>query len=114
MIFMTFSGEERALGSKHWVSNPTIPLTSIVAMINMDMIGRLKDGKLNVQGLGTSSMWPAIIDSAKKDLPLVVSTTADGFGPSDHSSFTGKGIPVLFYFTGLHSDYHRQPTPGIR
>lgn len=108
VIFMTYSGEEKGLlGSKHWVSNPTIPLTSIVAMINMDMIGRLKDGKLNVQGLGTSSMWPAIVDSAKKNLPLVVSTTADGFGPSDHSSFTGKGIPVLFYFTGLHSDYHR-------
>ncbi|MCX6140792.1 MAG: M28 family peptidase [Candidatus Kapabacteria bacterium] len=108
IVFMTFSGEEKGLlGSKHWVTNPTIPLSNIVAMINMDMIGRLKDGKLNIQGTGTSSVWPSVIDSAKIGLPLTVSTTADGFGPSDHSSFTGKGIPVLFYFTGLHSDYHR-------
>jgi aminopeptidase YwaD len=108
VLFMAFSGEEKGLlGSKHWVSTPTVPLDRIVAMINLDMIGRLKDGKLNVQGVGTSSLWPALIDSAKKGLPLTVTTTADGFGPSDHSSFTGKGIPVLFFFTGLHGDYHR-------
>lgn len=108
VVFMAFSGEEKGLlGSKHWVNNPTLPLANVVAMINLDMIGRLKDKKLNIQGLGTSSMWPALVDSAKKGLPLVVSTTADGFGPSDHSSFTGKSIPVLFFFTGLHSDYHR-------
>lgn len=108
VLFMAFSGEEKGLlGSKHWVSTPTVPLDKIAAMINLDMIGRLKDGKLNVQGLGTSSLWPAVIDSAKKGLPLTVTTTADGFGPSDHSSFTGKGIPVLFFFTGLHGDYHR-------
>jgi len=108
ILFMTFSGEEKGLlGSKHWVTHPTVPLNHIVAMINMDMIGRLKDGKVNIQGTGTSTIWPAVIDSSKKGLPLTVSTTADGFGPSDHSSFTGKGIPVLFYFTGLHSDYHR-------
>lgn len=108
VLFMAFSGEEKGLlGSKHWVSNPTIAIERVVAMINLDMIGRLKDGKLNVQGLGTSPEWPAVVDSAKKDLPLTVTTTADGFGPSDHSSFTSKGIPVLFYFTGLHSDYHR-------
>ena len=108
VLFMAFSGEEKGLlGSKHWVSTPTVPLEKIAAMINLDMIGRLKDGKLNVQGLGTSSLWPAVVDSAKKGLPLTVTTTADGFGPSDHSSFTGKGIPVLFFFTGLHGDYHR-------
>jgi len=108
VLFMAFSGEEKGLlGSKHWVTTPTVPLERIVAMINLDMIGRLKDGKLNVQGLGTSARWPAVIDSAKKGLPLTVTTTADGFGPSDHSSFTGKGIPVLFFFTGLHGDYHR-------
>jgi Zn-dependent M28 family amino/carboxypeptidase len=108
VVFMAFSGEEKGLlGSKHWVTSPTIALERVVAMINLDMIGRLKDGKLNVQGVGTSPVWPALIDSAKKGLPLTVTTTADGFGPSDHSSFTGKGIPVLFYFTGLHADYHR-------
>jgi aminopeptidase YwaD len=108
IVFMTFSGEEKGLlGSKHWVSNPTLPLNQIAAMINLDMIGRLKDGKLNVQGTGTSAIWPRVIDSAKAGLPLTVTTTADGFGPSDHSSFTAKNIPVLFYFTGLHGDYHR-------
>lgn len=108
VLFMAFSGEEKGLlGSKHWVTTPTVPLDRVVAMINLDMIGRLKDGKLNVQGVGTCSRWPAVIDSAKKGLPLTVTTTADGFGPSDHSSFTGKGIPVLFFFTGLHGDYHR-------
>jgi hypothetical protein len=108
IVFMTFSGEEKGLlGSKHWVSNPTIPINQVAAMINLDMIGRLKDGKLNIQGTGTSSIWPRVIDSAKAGLPLTVTTTADGFGPSDHSSFTAKNIPVLFYFTGLHGDYHR-------
>ncbi len=108
VLFMAFSGEEKGLlGSKHWVTTPTVPLDKVVAMINLDMIGRLKDGKLNIQGVGTSSRWPAVIDSAKKGLPLTITTTADGFGPSDHSSFTGKGIPVLFFFTGLHGDYHR-------
>jgi hypothetical protein len=108
IVFMTFSGEEKGLlGSKHWVSNPTIPINQVAAMINLDMIGRLKDGKLNIQGTGTSSIWPKVIDSAKAGLPLTVTTTADGFGPSDHSSFTAKNIPVLFYFTGLHGDYHR-------
>ena len=108
IVFMTFSGEEKGLlGSKHWVSNPTLPINQIAAMINLDMIGRLNNGKLNIQGTGTSSIWPRVIDSAKAGLPLTVTTTADGFGPSDHSSFTAKNIPVLFYFTGLHGDYHR-------
>jgi Zn-dependent M28 family amino/carboxypeptidase len=108
IVFMAFSGEEKGLlGSKHWVSNPTLPLGQIVAMVNLDMIGRLTNGKLNIQGTGTSPIWPRVIDSAKAGLPLTVTTTADGFGPSDHSSFTAKNIPVLFYFTGLHGDYHR-------
>lgn len=108
IVFMAFSGEEKGLlGSKHWVSKPSLPLNQIVAMINLDMIGRLTNGKLNIQGTGTSPIWPRVIDSAKAGLPLTVTTTADGFGPSDHSSFTAKNIPVLFYFTGLHGDYHR-------
>lgn len=108
VLFLAFSGEEKGLiGSKYWTSTPTIPLADVAAMINMDMIGRLKDNKLNIQGTGTSSIWPALINRTKADLPLVISSTSDGFGPSDHSSFTAKSIPVLFFFTGLHSDYHR-------
>ncbi len=108
MLFMGFSGEEKGLlGSKAWVATPTVPLSDVAAMINLDMVGRLKDNKVNVQGYGTSSKWPALIDSAKAVAGLAVSTTADGFGPSDHSSFFSKDIPVLFFFTGLHTDYHR-------
>jgi len=108
IAFIGFSGEEKGLvGSKHFTNNPTIALSDVVAMVNLDMIGRLKDNKLNIQGTGTATEWPGIIDRAKADLPFVLSTTADGFGPSDHSSFTAKNIPVLFFFTGLHTDYHR-------
>ncbi|MDZ4746575.1 MAG: M28 family peptidase [bacterium] len=108
ILFLAFSGEEKGLvGSKYWTTTPTIPFADVAAMINMDMIGRLKDNKLNIQGTGTSSVWPSIITRTKTDLPLVVSSTSDGFGPSDHSSFTAKNVPVLFFFTGLHTDYHR-------
>lgn len=108
VLFLAFSGEEKGLvGSKYWTTTPTTPLDDVAAMINMDMIGRLKDNKLNIQGTGTSASWPAVINRGKTDLPLVISTTSDGFGPSDHSSFTAKNVPVLFFFTGLHADYHR-------
>jgi Zn-dependent M28 family amino/carboxypeptidase len=108
IVVMGFSGEEKGLlGSKHWVSNPTLPLSKVTAMINLDMIGRMTNKKLNIQGVGTSPVWPALIDSTKVGTQFTISTTADGFGPSDHSSFTAKSIPVLFFFTGLHSDYHR-------
>ena len=76
-------------------------------MFNMDMIGRLKNDKLNVHGTGTSTAWEDILAAATDGSGLKVSTSADCFGPSDHSSFTPKKIPVLFFFTGLHTDYHR-------
>jgi hypothetical protein len=108
VVFMLFSGEERGLlGSAHYVKNPIIPLENTICMLNMDMIGRLKDTKLNVQGVGTSSRWQGLVDSLGKVYSFTISTAADGFGPSDHSSFYGKDCPVLFIFTGLHSDYHR-------
>ncbi len=108
IVFIAFSGEERGLeGSKHWVQSPTVPLDNVVAMFNMDMIGRLTNNKLNVHGVGTYMEWPAIVEDANKQAQFTISTTADGFGPSDHSSFTPKKIPVLFFFTGLHTDYHR-------
>ena len=108
VVFMAYSAEEKGLlGSKHWVSTPTMPLENVVAMMNMDMIGRLKNEKLNVHGTGTSDEWQSILDSASSGSGLTVSTTADGFGPSDHASFTPKKVPVLHFFTGLHTDYHR-------
>jgi len=108
VVVMTFSGEEKGLlGSKHWVASPTLPLENVTAMVNMDMIGRLKDNKLNVHGTGTSAAWKPILDSAFAGTELRMSVSEDGFGPSDHASFTPKKIPVLHFFTGLHTDYHR-------
>lgn len=108
VVFMAFSGEEKGLlGSKHWVQSPTLPLKSLVTMINMDMIGHLTNNKLNIHGTGTSTTWPELIERTNKDFNFTISTTTDGFSPSDHSSFTPLKVPVLFFFTGLHSDYHR-------
>jgi len=108
VMFIGFTAEERGLlGSAHFVKYPLIGLDSIAMMINMDMIGRLKDGKLNVGGIGTSSIFKHIVDSIGTLHPVALSYTEDGFGPSDHASFYGKEKPVLFFFTGLHSDYHR-------
>ncbi|MCZ7556222.1 MAG: M28 family peptidase [Bacteroidia bacterium] len=110
MLFLAFSGEEMGLlGSAHWVSHPTVPLENIIAMINLDMIGRLPDStrRLHVQGTGTSPVWNDLVTSSNGDFGFDLARIEDGQGSSDHSSFYGKNIPVLFFFTGLHSDYHR-------
>lgn len=108
IIVMAFSGEEMGLlGSAHYVKNPQVPNAQIAAMINLDMVGRLKDNKLNVHGTGSSSKWNGWIDSLATLHQFELSKSEDGFGPSDHSSFYGQDRPVLFFFTGLHSDYHR-------
>jgi hypothetical protein len=110
MVFMAFSGEEMGLlGSSHWVDDPTIALENVKAMYNLDMVGRLPHDtrRLNVQGIGTSPVWKEMVeefnDTERFDLALI----DDGHGSSDHSSFYAKDIPVLFFFTGLHTDYHR-------
>ncbi|HKX83475.1 MAG TPA: M28 family peptidase, partial [Pyrinomonadaceae bacterium] len=131
LIFMAFSGEEEGLlGSNFYVNNPIWPLEKTVAMINLDMVGRLKDQKLNIGGIGTASEWKRMVEERNINsellgslgqVPLPTATPApgqslevfslqlneDGFGPSDHSSFYGKKIPVLFLFTGTHEDYHK-------
>jgi Peptidase family M28/PDZ domain/PA domain len=108
VLFMTFAGEELGLfGSSHFVNNPTMPLASITAMINMDMIGRLSNRPLNVMGTGTSPNFPAWIDQANKRVGLKLTLSNGGHEGSDHLSFDGKHIPTLFFFSGLHSDYHR-------
>lgn len=110
MVFMGFSGEEMGLlGSAHWVNKPTVPLSNITAMINLDMIGRLPDStrKLHVQGIGTSPLWKALVEKLNEPYKFQLALIDDGQGSSDHSSFYMKDIPVLFFFTGLHSDYHR-------
>jgi hypothetical protein len=147
IMFIAFSGEEEGLiGSNYYVNHPVVPLTSTVAMINMDMIGRLKDKKLIIGGVGTAQEWRSMIDADNSvqsmtvslnspisaasatlsaALPIVLGANGqpvvtldpakpfdltlneDGFGPSDHSSFYSKQIPVLFFWTGNHEDYHK-------
>jgi hypothetical protein len=163
IVFIAFSGEEEGLlGSDYYVNHPTVPLQNTVAMINMDMIGRLQQSKLNIGGLGTASEWRSWIENENstekirtsafakpqgsdsdstayhvnlngqttgrqyplvigangqpvvtKDMPteaaspFVLALNEDGYGPSDHSSFYAKQIPVLFFWTGTHDDYHK-------
>ena len=154
LVFIAFSGEEEGLlGSNYYVNHPLRPLENTVAMINMDMIGRMKNNKLIVGGVGTADGWRNVIDSSAKfwgigvtpvpasyGKPLEGTLTAkpespsaranqsangsltasldsiraldltlseDGYGPSDHSSFYAKKIPVLFLWTGTHEDYHK-------
>jgi aminopeptidase YwaD len=145
VVFIAFGGEEEGLlGSNYYVNHPAFPISQTVAMINMDMIGRMKENKLIVGGVGTAQEWRGWIEAAnmakglkvtasttgqntpsRRDLPLVVGANGqavvsldpgkqftltlneDGYGPSDHSSFYAKQIPVLFFWTGTHEDYHK-------
>lgn len=108
VLFIAFNAEERGLlGSAFYVRHPVLPLDSALAMVNLDMVGRLKESTLIVQGVGSSSLWRPLLDSLAPPYGLTLSTSESGFGPSDHSSFHARGLPVLFFFTGLHRDYHR-------
>ena len=142
MVFIAFSGEEEGLlGSNYYVNHPVKPLANTVAMINMDMIGRMRERKLIVGGVGTAKEWRELVETGNAlqatsvsattkntigvGRPLVVSANGrpivtadaaktfdltlqeDGYGPSDHSSFYAKQIPVLFFWTGNHADYHK-------
>jgi hypothetical protein len=108
VLFVTFSGEELGLlGSSYFVNNTPIPVSQMNTMINMDMIGRLNEkDELIVYGAGTAANWKELLNSTNS-YNFNLSFHDEGYGPSDHSSFYGKGIPVLFFFTGTHTDYHR-------
>ena len=108
-LFIAFSGEEKGLlGSGFFVKNPTVDLSKINYMLNMDMVGRLKteDPTLLINGVGTSDAWKVTMSFIKID-SLKIKTTESGVGPSDHTSFYLKDIPVLHFFSGTHSDYHK-------
>src|SRR5581483_316511 len=108
IIFADFSGEEEGLlGSEYFVEHSPVPLDSIDAMVNFDMVGRLRADKLIVYGVATATEMRALLDSANAVAPLQITAQGDGFGPSDQSSFYAKDIPVLHFFTDLHEDYHR-------
>jgi aminopeptidase YwaD len=109
VLFVHFSGEELGLyGSKHFADHSPVPLNRVVAMINMDMVGRLSDSTkvLTVGGVGTATAWPNLLN-APAHPEFVLKIDSSGTGPSDHTSFYRKNIPVLFFFTGLHTDYHK-------
>jgi hypothetical protein len=108
VLFITFTGEERGLvGSKYWCEHPTLPLKDIIAMINMDMIGRLDDRKLFIGGTGTSPVFEPLLTRLQEEVGLESHFGKGGRAPSDNTSFYNKGLPVLFFFTGLHEQYHR-------
>ena len=108
VLFMAFAGEEIGLlGSSYFVNHPTVPLTTIDAMLNMDMIGRLTNERLFVGGVGTSPELKPDLEELDNDSPLTVEFSESGYGASDHTSFNAKKIPVLFFFSGLHTDYHK-------
>jgi len=108
LVFMAFGAEEiGAIGSRYWVEHPTVPIGSVVAMINADMVGRMRDRTLIVDGTGTSATWPELVNKANEGLSLTLKLGAEGFGASDHASFTAARVPVAFFFTGVHDDYHK-------
>lgn len=107
-MFIAFSAEERGLlGSTFYVDHPSLPLGKAAAMINLDMVGRLRDSTLNIHGIGTSPIWQSILEKENTAFGFQLKFVQSGFGPSDHSSFYAKDIPILFFFTGLHDDYHK-------
>ena len=108
VIFVAFAAEELGiLGSNYYTSNPPAPLKKTVAMLNMDMIGRVKKGRLYVGGTGSASEFRSLLEDANREVGLDLKFSISAYGASDHTSFAVKGIPVLFFFSGLHRDYHR-------
>lgn len=104
--FIAFSGEELGLlGSRYYTNTMDTDESSVMAMINLDMIGRLTDDNLSIFGTGTANVWEDILNSAETD-SLSVNQISGGSGSSDHASFYDQGIPVLHYFSGTHPDYH--------
>jgi len=108
IVFIAFSAEERGLiGSDRYVKEPLIALHKTIAMVNLDMVGRLTDNKLIVTGTGTSDVWEPLLDKLNETAKFEMTRKPEGVGPSDHQSFYLKDIPVLHLFTGLHEFYHR-------
>ncbi len=113
ILFALWSGEEIGLiGSSYFVENPVIPLEKIAAYLNFDMVGRLQDNKLILQGVGSSSVWPALIEKQNVPIGFNVTLQSDPYLPTDVTAFYPKKVPVLNFFTGAHEDYHR-PTDDV-
>jgi hypothetical protein len=108
VVFVAFTGEEMGLvGSAQYVRSPAVPLDRTVAMLNLDMVGRLGSNPLLVYGVGTAREWESLLRSAADAVGLALALRPEGFGPSDHTSFYARDVPVLHVFTNVHGDYHR-------
>lgn len=108
IVLIAFAGEELGLlGSKDYVKEPLFALEDTIAMLNLDMVGRISDSQLTVFGVQTSPKWEPLLDRLAEQQELTLNKKSPGRGPSDHSSFYDKQIPVLHLFSGLHKDYHR-------
>jgi hypothetical protein len=108
VVFIAFAGEEMGLlGSNYYVRHPVVANGSALAMVNFDMVGRLKNDKLIVYGTGTAAEFPALLDSLNRTAKFDLRPVSDGYGPSDQTSFYAVKMPVLHFFTDLHEDYHR-------
>ena len=113
ILFALWAGEEIGLiGSSHFVENPVMPLENIVAYLNFDMVGRLKKNTLILQGIGSSSAWPALIEKQNVPVGFNLTLQEDPYLPTDVTAFYPKKVPVLNFFTGAHEDYHR-PTDDV-
>jgi aminopeptidase YwaD len=108
IVFMLFGGEEAGLlGSNFFTHSQSFADMNVVAMLNMDMVGRLKDNKLVIYGIGSSPMWETTIKNLNVPYQFDITYTKSGFGRSDHSSFYSQNVPAVHFFTGTHDDYHR-------
>jgi hypothetical protein len=108
VLFIAFAGEEIGLlGSSEWVNHPTRPIENAVAMLNMDMIGRVNGSKLYVGGTGTAATFEPLLKAVAAGYDFKIDFSKDGYSASDHTSFVAKSVPVLFFFSGLHGDYHK-------
>ena len=107
LLVMAFTAEEIGLGGSAWyVGHPLLPLDKTVAMVNLDMVGRVRDGKLAALGTDSAAEWPSILAPAAEKAGLTLNEGGDGYGPSDHMSFYTKGVPVVHLFSGSHEQYH--------
>ena len=107
-MFIGFTGEEMGLvGSKYFAEHPTADLKQAVTMFNFDMVGRLKENQLIIHGMGTSPGFTQMINDLNKTYNFALTLKQDGNGPSDFATFYQKDMPVIAYFTNLHSDYHK-------
>tara|TARA_X000001036_G_scaffold253208_1_gene235670 strand:- start:597 stop:2408 length:1812 start_codon:yes stop_codon:yes gene_type:complete len=110
VLLIGFDAEEKGLlGSKYFITNPTIEKNNIVTMVNMDMIGKMKDSTVIIGGVGTSPKFEPLLDSLSKISRLTFEFDQAGYGPSDHASFYSEDIPVLFFFTGDFSNHYHLP-----